>query len=505
MLAMERSRRDSRLGCQTDRARFPVTIAVGPHPFPSRTRKLRPPAPMVLGGQPPGRVGRRRDSRCKDPCHGGGTGLLRVGRRKLGARICWLGDGRKTTSAGGRHAPEPRGRPKGGDRPQRREGAPGAGGKPRTAKPTRHGSGSGTGSHRSSASGGWEDRGPSRRPWSSGNSGGARFPTRQGRPPGSSDGSGRAGASRARNDARTGPVDGGGRDVSRRGGFSGTADPKPRSYGRPQRGPAFSPGGDAGSSRSPRRAPGSGAGGWGGRPRASTGSPYPDRAPRQGFPRPGGATTPTRPSPQAVATLASLIVGLVKPARSGADRVPPRTAVDAHPVSPSDRSTAALVAREDGLHQARTGVNLGHTSRVTPSPRRGRATAGGPATGGPARGGPATGGPATGGPAIEVRSPDAGGLATTAADIEVRRPLERPGEIRSEEQQVVRGAGRASIEPTGRAARAGVVLLVAVTTGEGAAMRISDALGHETGHPSHLNGPAHAEYQTEKCRPGGVA
>ena len=46
-----------------NRARFPVTIAVGPHPFPSRTRKLRPPAPMVLGGQPPGRVGRRRDSR----------------------------------------------------------------------------------------------------------------------------------------------------------------------------------------------------------------------------------------------------------------------------------------------------------------------------------------------------------------------------------------------------------------------------------------------------------
>ena len=39
---------------------FPVTMAAGKHPFPSRTRKLRPSAPMVLGGRPPGRVGRRR-------------------------------------------------------------------------------------------------------------------------------------------------------------------------------------------------------------------------------------------------------------------------------------------------------------------------------------------------------------------------------------------------------------------------------------------------------------
>ena len=41
--------------------RFPVTIAAGSHPFPSRTRKLSLPAPMVLGGRPPGRVGRRRN------------------------------------------------------------------------------------------------------------------------------------------------------------------------------------------------------------------------------------------------------------------------------------------------------------------------------------------------------------------------------------------------------------------------------------------------------------
>src|SRR6476661_8340658 len=35
-------------------------MAAGTHPFPFRTRQLRPPAPMVLGGNPPGRVSRRR-------------------------------------------------------------------------------------------------------------------------------------------------------------------------------------------------------------------------------------------------------------------------------------------------------------------------------------------------------------------------------------------------------------------------------------------------------------
>ena len=37
-----------------------AVIAAGVHLFPFRTEKLSPPAPMVLGGQPPGRVGRRR-------------------------------------------------------------------------------------------------------------------------------------------------------------------------------------------------------------------------------------------------------------------------------------------------------------------------------------------------------------------------------------------------------------------------------------------------------------
>src|SRR3954469_4467582 len=43
----------------------PVAMAAGTHPFPFRTRQLSPPAPMVLGGRPPGRVGRRRVSFAK--------------------------------------------------------------------------------------------------------------------------------------------------------------------------------------------------------------------------------------------------------------------------------------------------------------------------------------------------------------------------------------------------------------------------------------------------------
>ena len=39
--------------------RWWVTLAVGVHPVPSRTRSLSPPAPTVLGAQAPGRLGRR--------------------------------------------------------------------------------------------------------------------------------------------------------------------------------------------------------------------------------------------------------------------------------------------------------------------------------------------------------------------------------------------------------------------------------------------------------------
>src|SRR5688572_19405132 len=43
------------------RFRFPATLPEGPHPFPSRTRKLSPPGSMVLQGRLCGRVERRRD------------------------------------------------------------------------------------------------------------------------------------------------------------------------------------------------------------------------------------------------------------------------------------------------------------------------------------------------------------------------------------------------------------------------------------------------------------
>src|SRR4051794_29196163 len=51
-------------GCAVLKARgpdkFPVAIAWGKHLFPFRTEQLSPTAPMVLGPQGPGRVGRRR-------------------------------------------------------------------------------------------------------------------------------------------------------------------------------------------------------------------------------------------------------------------------------------------------------------------------------------------------------------------------------------------------------------------------------------------------------------
>jgi hypothetical protein len=75
VLAMERSRRDRFAGpagygrgsVLWPVQQFPVAIAAKSHPFPSRTRKLSSPAPMVLGGSPPGRVGRRRNNRTKAP------------------------------------------------------------------------------------------------------------------------------------------------------------------------------------------------------------------------------------------------------------------------------------------------------------------------------------------------------------------------------------------------------------------------------------------------------
>jgi hypothetical protein len=39
---------------------FPVTLSEGPHPFPSRTRKLSPLEPIILPSQGGGKVGSRR-------------------------------------------------------------------------------------------------------------------------------------------------------------------------------------------------------------------------------------------------------------------------------------------------------------------------------------------------------------------------------------------------------------------------------------------------------------
>src|SRR5208282_204054 len=46
---------------------FPVVLARGKHLFPFRTEQLSPSAPMVLGSQGPGRVGRRRFFHTNEP------------------------------------------------------------------------------------------------------------------------------------------------------------------------------------------------------------------------------------------------------------------------------------------------------------------------------------------------------------------------------------------------------------------------------------------------------
>ena len=67
VLAMEFVKRRSRFEGSPARQQVSVAIAAGSHPFPFRTRKLSPPAPMVLGWRRPGRVGRRRISPIRRP------------------------------------------------------------------------------------------------------------------------------------------------------------------------------------------------------------------------------------------------------------------------------------------------------------------------------------------------------------------------------------------------------------------------------------------------------
>ena len=69
-----------------------VIGAAGTHPAPSRTRQLSPPAPMVLEGQPSGRVGHRQTNsvllvpESTPPSNPAGAfGVTRLGR--LGRRF----------------------------------------------------------------------------------------------------------------------------------------------------------------------------------------------------------------------------------------------------------------------------------------------------------------------------------------------------------------------------------------------------------------------------------
>ncbi len=66
------------------RIKFLAAIAAGFHPFPSRTRQLSPPAPMVVGPQGPSRVGRRQIIRTKSPPIGNDrAGSLRLAQGSL--------------------------------------------------------------------------------------------------------------------------------------------------------------------------------------------------------------------------------------------------------------------------------------------------------------------------------------------------------------------------------------------------------------------------------------
>lgn len=68
-----------------DSHRFPVAMARGKHLFPFRTEQLSPSAPMVLGPQGPGRVGRRRFLQHKRTVPRGGPFVV-VARRRRGGR-----------------------------------------------------------------------------------------------------------------------------------------------------------------------------------------------------------------------------------------------------------------------------------------------------------------------------------------------------------------------------------------------------------------------------------
>src|SRR5439155_14647037 len=81
--------------------RFLVAIAGGKHPFPSRTRSLRPPAPRVLLLLRSGRAGRRQDLFNRPSalwqgacCHAGLPG------RRSGGKVILLGSRDRTGGNG---------------------------------------------------------------------------------------------------------------------------------------------------------------------------------------------------------------------------------------------------------------------------------------------------------------------------------------------------------------------------------------------------------------------
>src|SRR5947208_13400222 len=76
---------------------IPVTLAERSHPFPSRTRKLSSPAPKILGGQLPGKIGRRRDFHTSVALAGSaiGGGIVLPAVTMLGA---WIGSVRSSLS-----------------------------------------------------------------------------------------------------------------------------------------------------------------------------------------------------------------------------------------------------------------------------------------------------------------------------------------------------------------------------------------------------------------------
>src|SRR5438309_11316453 len=98
VLAMERLRDIPHLTCASitlRTPRFPVAIAAESHPFPFRTRKLSPPAPMVLGGKPPGRVGRRRIILNREEALSGASSLFSGYGLAMPSGPKWGGVGRR--------------------------------------------------------------------------------------------------------------------------------------------------------------------------------------------------------------------------------------------------------------------------------------------------------------------------------------------------------------------------------------------------------------------------